>query len=381
MYYKVTNEKEIHNGFQYKDGLNKLDIPFERNGTCVKGGLYFTDREHIYQFLGYGNGIREVTLPETAQMVKDSGTESVKYRADSIILGKKWNLADVETWKEFKLNDMDRAAQFGHLEIVKCLHEIGKNCSIDAMDFAAKNGHLDILKYLHEIEKDCTTNAMDHAAENGHLDILKYLHEIGKECTTDAMDRAAQFGHLEVLKYLHEIGKECTTNAMDYATLYGHLEVLKYLHEIGKNCTVFAMDWAASKGHLEIIKYLHEIGKNSTIDVMTTAASNGHLEIVKFLHEIGKGCTTNAMNSAAFYGHLEVLKFLQLSTQNQNKMNQTKNEINHIIQDIAILKTKLDKIKESLQNICNHNFKRIEYHPYENGYDEICNYCNKKWYK
>ena len=50
----------------------------------------------------------------------------------------------------------------------------------------------------------CTPKAMDKAAENGHLDVVKYLHEIvGAKCTNDAFDWAAGRGHLDVVKYLH----------------------------------------------------------------------------------------------------------------------------------------------------------------------------------
>ena len=43
-YYKVTNKKECHHDFQYKDGPNELVGKFALVGDCVPGGLYFTDR-------------------------------------------------------------------------------------------------------------------------------------------------------------------------------------------------------------------------------------------------------------------------------------------------------------------------------------------------
>ena len=40
---------------------------------------------------------------------------------------------------------------YGHLEVVKWLHENRtEGCSKCAMDWAAKNGHLDVVKFLHE---------------------------------------------------------------------------------------------------------------------------------------------------------------------------------------------------------------------------------------
>ena len=51
IYYKITNKKECHNDFQYVDGLNVLDKPFEVEGSCVVGGLYFTTAKYIFNFL------------------------------------------------------------------------------------------------------------------------------------------------------------------------------------------------------------------------------------------------------------------------------------------------------------------------------------------
>ncbi len=69
-------------------------------------------------------------------------------------------------------------------------------------------------------DKGCTTDAMDWAAEYGHLDVVRYLHEKRQEgCTTDAMDWAAGNGHLDVIKWLHENRHEgCTTKAMNWAS-------------------------------------------------------------------------------------------------------------------------------------------------------------------
>jgi ankyrin repeat protein len=46
---------------------------------------------------------------------------------------------------------------------------------------------------------------MNLAAEKGHLEVIKWLHENRDEgCTSDAMDWAAKNGHQEVVKYLRE---------------------------------------------------------------------------------------------------------------------------------------------------------------------------------
>ena len=88
IYYKITNKDECHRGYQYNDGLNILDRPFEKEGTCVHGGLYFTNKENIHYFFGYGEWLRVITIPKDAQMVQDPDTSNgIKFRADKIILG------------------------------------------------------------------------------------------------------------------------------------------------------------------------------------------------------------------------------------------------------------------------------------------------------
>ena len=46
------------------------------------------------------------------------------------------------------------------------------------MDYAACDGHLEIVKYLHSINKDCTTKAMDWAAKNDYLEIASTFHTV-----------------------------------------------------------------------------------------------------------------------------------------------------------------------------------------------------------
>ncbi len=46
------------------------------------------------------------------------------------------------------------------------------------MDYAAESGHLDIVRFLHQNRNEgCTTYAMDYAAKNGHRDVVNFFHE------------------------------------------------------------------------------------------------------------------------------------------------------------------------------------------------------------
>jgi hypothetical protein len=90
MYLKITNEAENHNGLQYHDGLVEDILPFEPEGSCVAGGIYFTTPEYICKFLEYGVWVREVTVPEDAQIVQDP--EGDKWRADKVVLSSRRDL-------------------------------------------------------------------------------------------------------------------------------------------------------------------------------------------------------------------------------------------------------------------------------------------------
>ena len=56
MYFKITNKKENHHGFQYVDGLNVLEEEFNNDPeqSCCAGGFYFTNAANILKFIGYG---------------------------------------------------------------------------------------------------------------------------------------------------------------------------------------------------------------------------------------------------------------------------------------------------------------------------------------
>ena len=87
MYYKILNEQENHNGYQYKAGLNILNEPFNRSGDCEPGGFYITDLEHIACFLGYGTKIAEIELPENTKIYENPSIPK-KWKVNQLIIGK-----------------------------------------------------------------------------------------------------------------------------------------------------------------------------------------------------------------------------------------------------------------------------------------------------
>jgi len=188
-YYKIFNDTHKHNGMLYKKGLNTDSIPFNSNpnDSCVPGGLYFSDKDNICEFLDSGVFIREIEIPKNEVIVTDYN----KYRSHSIILKKKHDLRQVNTWKwmikqGINIHVYDDlalrvASDAGNLKVVKFLVEKGADIHAYndlALRHASANGHLDVVKFL--VEKGADIHAMNDyaltwASQNGHIDIVNYI--------------------------------------------------------------------------------------------------------------------------------------------------------------------------------------------------------------
>jgi hypothetical protein len=86
MYYKMMRNDFIHHGFTYKLGLNVDTIKFNPTGSCLPGGLYFTDIDNLGTFFEFGNLIAIIKIPNDALVYKEPcGT---KWKADRLIIDK-----------------------------------------------------------------------------------------------------------------------------------------------------------------------------------------------------------------------------------------------------------------------------------------------------
>ena len=52
---KLTNKKENHNGYQFKDGLNVDNVPFCIDSECTPGGIYFCRFNNFVRWLSYND--------------------------------------------------------------------------------------------------------------------------------------------------------------------------------------------------------------------------------------------------------------------------------------------------------------------------------------
>ena len=187
-YYKITNEKENHNGLQYQDGVITDVIPFNPSGDCAPGGIYFI-REDIFAYLSYGPWIRRVELLEDSLVYENPGSPK-KWKADKVFLHSRREI---------------------NLDVIKELVREGANIHAyndEALRWAAEKGHLKIVKFLVENGANIYANddfALRYAAEKGYLEIVKFLCEKGADIHAlgdEALRCAAENGHLEVTEFL-----------------------------------------------------------------------------------------------------------------------------------------------------------------------------------
>jgi hypothetical protein len=98
VFVKLTNETELHNGFQFTTGLNIDTQKFNPIGECSAGGLYFCEYDKFPMWIEYNGTIcvnyREVKIPDDAQVY----IETNKFKADKFILSE-----GREIWNDEKL--------------------------------------------------------------------------------------------------------------------------------------------------------------------------------------------------------------------------------------------------------------------------------------
>jgi len=101
------------------------------------------------------------------------------------------------------------AARGGQVKCMRYLREeVGiRQWSPLTMAVAARHGHLEAVQYAFEQEEAwISTVACEWAAERGHLNCLKYLHEVGAPWNDRTLKKALAGGHMECYNYAKEHG-------------------------------------------------------------------------------------------------------------------------------------------------------------------------------
>ena len=302
-YYRLTNEDECHNGFQYRDGLNVDTVPFDPSGTCRPGGLYFFSRVQLGRLIDYipenfiPYWISEVTFPPDAKIWKMEG----KYKADKFILGERQTIfrTDCELLIEFVFKFAVRAEK---VDFVKTLLSDRRFSVRDYFEWAlhhvSREGCLEMVKLLLAdplINLTLTYPPLMRAAENGHVDVVKVLLADSRinPLSNDGivLRGAAGNGHVAVVNILisrYNYSTAALNLALEYAAYNGHRDViLRLLADPRTNPTVrenFVLKQVACYGFVDIVKILLADPRvRPTIEALQAAVKYGGLEIVKVL--------------------------------------------------------------------------------------------------
>ena len=303
LFFKITNKEECHNDFQYKDGLNILQDEFanKESGNCVKGGLYFSDVEHILNFLDFGIYLREIMLPINDEEFQMVSVKDDKWRASRIILGKRHDLSDPNTFRYLANLGADVAK---HKDVI--------------FGFAIKNGYPDIAEYAVELGINIDISVLIKiAVDNGHFDMMKYW--IGKSHWTDKMywknidwTEAAHNKHFDIAKYLIENGANVGEKDKKYPIFFDYqLETIKFLVKYGANLAAnnnHVVKLAVENNCLESVSYLIEQGIDKNI-AFIAAVKTDRTEIINYL--LQQGIDKNkVLVDAAAQNCLDTVQFL-----------------------------------------------------------------------
>jgi hypothetical protein len=191
------------------EGLNELQDEFndDPSDNYGKGGFYITTLPQIPRFYHLGDHVCEVVLPihdpNFRIILTNSGTI---WRVNKLILGKKYFLNDIDTYKQLNL-EMSVKVAF-------------KNDCIDMLNLYPND-------VIEETLSDGTI--LNIASSNGNLNILQHAFEKGliHECPCGVLLNATISGHIDVLDFWLKTGltKDWPVTVKEWAIRNGNKEI------------------------------------------------------------------------------------------------------------------------------------------------------------
>jgi hypothetical protein len=353
IFYKILVPDQNHKGFQYVDGLNILDKTFQETGSCVPGGLYYTDKDNLHNFYDYGVWIRRVKIPDYAKSVEDPDkTRGRKWRSDKIILNEKYYLYAVETIIELNLTITSyyivQLCVYGHIDVLEWLNNAGllvdnyieKDCVYEA----SKNGNVNVLEWLNNaglIRDFLRKENLDIASVNGHRNVLEWweailrlkypdsilINDITKlKITRQYILELCATGNVDMLERLNN--QKLLVNYNENECLYasaenGHVNVLTWWNTSGlrlvcsRNAHIVysenVLSMASSEGNTYILDCWIKSGLPIAYsdDIAMLASTNGHVNVLEWWFRSGLEFKYNeyAISGASSNGHVDVLEW------------------------------------------------------------------------
>ena len=183
---------------------------------------------------------------------------------------------------------MSRAAEHGHVEVMKWLKEQGVNVSLKYdIILAARGGSVEAMRWLAEQGADVTARGDDgrtlifESASFGHVEAMKWLKEQGLDINAKnnggsvPMHSAAMWGRVDAMKWLKEQGVDLDvknnegTTPMHLAAIYGEVDAVKWLKEQGADINAKTKD---GKSPLQVAR---ESDRNANNNMVEWLMENG----------------------------------------------------------------------------------------------------------
>jgi tetratricopeptide (TPR) repeat protein len=338
---KVTNKEETHNGFRYQTGMNKLVEPFDSNpeNSCCRGGLYFTQLRYVHDFYDYGCWLRIVELPVDEpkfQMIRDKDPNPIKWRANMLIMGDRYDLFDVATVLKFKLKPMllfhKLYRESNYTQMKNWLEsDIPLESQYDGMNYAdafSNSDRVDILEAMKKkfgdklTFKDGPINAMRSRKQT----VVDWWLNSGYSTAigTAALEYACSTGDLSVLKMMHESKFKLDSKVdIESCSLYHAEDVIKWLHENGYAVRIPSrlVGNVCNRSDITKLQKWHEqkSGLVFTQEMADLATWHRQMDLLNWWKKNGYvvDCSQNAIDLATEYGHVNVLEWWE---QNGHKM-------------------------------------------------------------
>jgi len=311
MFYKITNQDEIHNGYQYQSGLNVLDKRFEPRGSCVSGGLYYTDLNNLHDFYCYGCWIREISIPGGTRMVQDP--DGNKWRADRIILGRRYKLHSIKSFNYFGLKANEDyilgTCRYGSPSLLdhiqnQCLHFKYISFEMDYINEATCYNRIDILRWFYDefrhsfldMLRDDFPKLISVSLGSVNEETIEWLMFIAKknQICVNPNNVIEQCSRDESISYnmtfLSRTGFFCYT-LLKIASHQRKIEFLKWLKNSGIpfKCDPKFIDYASSRGHVDVLQWWKDSGLpfNYTKNAFDNAALNHELLTLNWWYNSG----------------------------------------------------------------------------------------------
>jgi hypothetical protein len=204
---------------------------------------------------------------------------------------------------------VEKAAEHGHLRLIKYFHKKKFKWAMKALVNASKNGYFDCLKYLHTNCKPTIKEKYIKYQQHNNNALFTYDSPSWKNKIDYITTITGYYGKLDCLKYLCDNNFKYDQKTTAYTALNGNVECLKYLHSIGCKWDLYTTINSAFGGHIDCLKFAYENGCILDQNTCSNAALKGNLKCLEYAYEKCGKFTDMTCANAAKGGNLECLKF------------------------------------------------------------------------